>query len=218
MIFQKRRCFVFATLDLVRSDWRRYTLDLDNDPNNNSIDADFNVGVIGLQENEGNYISPPGVELEQLNNNNNIIRQNEQALTVEVCNLVPQDSRGVYKNINVDMRQYKKLRMFMHAEDGQSGNLESGDLVGFIRMGNDFTQNYYQIELPLEVESGSSAENVWPNEINLELSTLQQIKAEGISNGSLANLDPTFYDITPSGSCRSRRIYPTYLRSTTCSY
>ena len=142
--FSEATILRFATLDLVRSDWRRYTLDLDNDTTNNSPNAEFNVGVIGLQENEGNYVLPPGVELEQLNNNNNIINQNEQSLQVEVCDLVPRDSRGVYKNINVDMRQYKKLRMFMHAEDGTSGTLASGELVGFIRMGNDLTQNYYQ--------------------------------------------------------------------------
>src|SRR5690606_29678722 len=166
-----------ATLDLVRSDWRRYTLDLDNDTGNNSPNAAFNVGVIGLQENDGNYVLPPGVELEQLNNNNNIIRQNEQSLVVEVCNLIPTDARGVFKNINVDMRQYKKLRMFMHAEPQDNNLLGDGDLVGFIRMGNDFTENFYEIAVPLTVSSGSlSPTDVWPsqNEINLELKVLQE--------------------------------------------
>ncbi|MCB0447999.1 MAG: cell surface protein SprA, partial [Gelidibacter sp.] len=112
--FSKSTVLRFATFDLVRSDWRRYTLDLDDSTINNSPDPTFNVGVIGLQENDGYYDLPPGVELEELNNNNNIIRQNEQSLVVEVCDLVPDDSKGVYKNINVDMRQYKKLKMFMH--------------------------------------------------------------------------------------------------------
>ncbi|WP_425222962.1 cell surface protein SprA [Psychroserpens sp.] len=189
----------FATLDLVRSDWRRYRLTLDeDDPNPDDDNTDFSVGVVGLQENDGNYVLPPGVVLEQLNNNNNIIRQNEQSLQVEVCNLEPEDSRGVFKNITVDMRQYNKLRMFIHAEDGDEGMLSDGELVGFIRMGNDFTQNYYQIEVPLRVSSGvSSAENIWPedNEINIELDVLQQIKALGIADGSLANLTPTYYDL-----------------------
>ncbi len=192
----------FATLDLVRSDWRRYTLDLDNDATNNSANAEFSVGVIGLQENDGNYVLPPGVELEQLNNNNNIVRQNEQSLVVEVCDLESTDSRGVYKNINVDMRQYKKLRMFMHAEAIENNVLSDGDLVGFIRMGNDFTQNFYEIAVPLAATSGSlSPSSVWPeeNEINLELSVLQEIKSIGINNGSLSDIDPTVYDVT-SGS------------------
>ncbi|WCO03708.1 T9SS outer membrane translocon Sov/SprA [Psychroserpens ponticola] len=196
--FQQPRVLRFATLDLVRSDWRRYTLTLDEEPNNDSDNTDLNVGVVGLQENDGNYVLPPGVELEQLNNNNNIIRQNEQSLQVEVCELEPRDSRGVFKNINIDMRQYNKLRMFIHAQEGETGNLVDGDMVGFIRMGNDFTQNYYQIEVPLQVSSGSStAENIWPevNEINIELSVLEQIKSLGITNGTLANEDPTFYDV-----------------------
>ncbi|WP_323789305.1 cell surface protein SprA [Psychroserpens sp.] len=196
--FQQPRVLRFATLDLVRSDWRRYKLTLDDEPDNSGDITDLNVGVVGLQENDGNYVLPPGVELEQLNNNNNIIRQNEQSLQVEVCELEPRDSRGVFKNINVDMRQYNKLRMFIHAEEGETGNLSDGDLVGFIRMGNDFTQNYYQIEVPLQVSSGTpSPENIWPevNEINIELSVLEQIKSLGISNGTLANIEPTFYDI-----------------------
>ncbi|WP_047548188.1 cell surface protein SprA [Psychroserpens sp. Hel_I_66] len=197
--FAERTVMRFATLDLVRSDWRRYTLTLDDEPNNDGdTDTEFTVGVVGLQQNDGNYVLPPGVVLEQLNNNNNIIRQNEQSLQLEVCELEPEDSRGVFKNINVDMRQYNKLRMFIHAEDGETGSLNDGDLVGFIRMGNDFTQNYYQIEVPLTVSSGlSSPETVWPeeNEINIKLDVLEQIKSLGIANGTLANIEPTFYDV-----------------------
>ncbi|YCO56665.1 cell surface protein SprA [Psychroserpens sp. MEBiC05023] len=196
--FTQNTVLRFATLDLVRSDWRRYRLTLDDEPNNDDDNTEFSVGVVGLQENDGNYVLPPGVVLEQLNNNNNIIRQNEQSLQVEVCDLEPEDSRGVFKNINVDMRQYNKLRMFIHAEEGESGMLSDGDLVGFIRMGNDFTQNYYQIEVPLQVSSGmSSPESIWPevNEINIELDVLEQMKSRGIADGTLANVDPTFYDL-----------------------
>nr|WP_223270830.1 cell surface protein SprA [Subsaximicrobium wynnwilliamsii] len=196
--FTQKTTLRFATLDLVRSDWRRYRLALDDDPNNDTDNTALNVGVVGLQDNEGNYVLPPGVVLERLNNNNNIQRQNEQSLQIEVCELEPRDSRGVFKNINIDMRQYNKLRMFIHAEDGETGSLSDGDLVAFIRMGNDFTQNYYQIEVPLRVSSGFvSSESVWPeeNEINLDLSVLEKIKSLGISNGSLADPIPTFYDV-----------------------
>ena len=198
--FTENTVLRFASLDLVRSDWRRYTLDLDNDGGNNSPDAEFNVGIIGVQENDGSYVSPPGVDREQLNNNNNIIRQNEQSLVLEACELVPTDSRGVFKNINVDMRQYKKLRMFLHAEAQEGSSLEPGEMIGFIRMGNDFTQNYYQIEVPLlptDFAEGSIAERVWPqqNEINIPLEFLQIIKARGISEGTLGNLEPTYYNV-----------------------
>ncbi|MCB0444090.1 MAG: cell surface protein SprA, partial [Gelidibacter sp.] len=199
--FSETTVLRFATLDLVRSDWRRYTLDLDNDTGNNSTNATFSVGVIGLQENEGNYVLPPGVELEELNNNNNIIRQNEQSLVLETCDLEPSDSRGVYKNINVDMRQYKKLKMFMHAEPLENQVLNPGDMVGFIRMGNDFTQNFYEIEVPLNVVAGTARDQVWPseNEINIPLKILQDIKAIGINDGTLSNPDPIVYNVTPDG-------------------
>jgi cell surface protein SprA len=197
--FNQNTVLRFATLDLVRSDWRRFKLALDDEANNDNDNTEFNVGTIGIQENDGNYVSPPGVEREQLNNNNTIVRQNEQSLVVNVCELEPEDSRAVFKNINVDMRQYKKLKMFIHAEEGTSPGLMDGDAVGFIRMGNDFTQNYYQIEIPLEVTVGVSTdeETVWPNnnEINIPVETLSKIKSLGISAGTLANENPTFYNV-----------------------
>jgi len=199
--FSEKTVLRFATLDLVRSDWRRYRLSLDEDSNDVTANegTSFSVGVIGLQENDGNYVLPPGVEVEQFNNNNTIVDQNEQSLVVNVCDLEIEDSRAVYKNINVDMRQFKKLRMFIHAEEGDTPGLDDGDAVGFIRMGNDFTQNYYQIEVPLQVSSGNSLDRneVWPdvNEINLPIEVLEKIKSLGISNGSLANEDATFYDV-----------------------
>ncbi len=114
--FSENTVMRFGTLDLVRSDWRRYQQSLDDDPNNDSDGTEFSVGIIGIQENDGSYVSPPGVEREQLNNNNTLVRQNEQSLVVNTCKLEPEDSRAVYKNINVDMRQFKRLRMFIHAE------------------------------------------------------------------------------------------------------
>jgi len=196
--FTESTVFRFGTIDLVRSDWRRYTLALDkNDPSPDDPQTDFTVGIIGTIENEGSYQRPPGVEPEELYNNNTVVEQNEQSLVVNVCNLETNDSKAVYKNINIDMRQYKRLRMFMHAEEVESGSLSNNDLVGFIRMGNDLTENYYQIEVPLQVSTGISRAELWPteNEINLPLEVLAQIKAIGISDGTLSNEDPTFYDV-----------------------
>jgi len=197
--FTENTVMRFGTLDLVRSDWRRYKLSLDEDSNNDSDGTSFNVGNIGIQENDGRYVSPPGVEREQLNNNNTLVRQNEQSLVVNTCKLEPDDSRAVFKNIKVDMRQYKKLRMFIHAEEGTTSGLLDGDAIGFIRMGNDFTQNYYQIEIPLEVSSTGSISPsvVWPegNEIDLSIEILAKIKSLGISNGTLGGVDPVFYDV-----------------------
>tara|TARA_R110002050_G_scaffold57866_1_gene130116 strand:- start:18785 stop:26053 length:7269 start_codon:yes stop_codon:yes gene_type:complete len=197
--FREPTVFRFGTLDLVRSDWRRYTQALDkNDPTPDDPQTDFSVGVIGTLENEGSYDRPPGIEPEELFNNNTVVQQNEQSLVVKVCNLEAEDSKAVYKNISVDMRQFKRMRMFMHAEDDESGTLlESNNLVGFIRMGNDLTENYYQIEIPLEVSTSTTRAGLWPevNEINLPIEILGRIKAQGISDMTLSNEDPTFYDV-----------------------
>ena len=197
--FTEKTVLRFGTLDLVRSDWRRYQLSLD-DESNQATEEDptvFSVGIVGIQENDGGYESPPGVVREQLNNNNTIVRQNEQSLVVDVCDLESKDARGVFKNINVDMRQYKKLKMFVHAENGETDGFEEGSLVAFIRMGNDFTQNYYQIEVPLRKSSGAAPSQVWPeeNEIDIPLEFLKKIKALGISQGTLGNEVPNFYTI-----------------------
>ncbi len=188
-----------GTLELVRSDWRKYKLSLDQEVDNSSDITEFSVGVIGIQENEGRYVSPPGVEREQFNNNNTIVRQNEQSLVLNICDLETEDSRAVFKNINVDMRQFKRLKMFMHAEQKDEISYSDGDIVGFIRLGNDLTENYYQVEIPLQESPTMSLdpEIVWPtsNQIDLPVRALETIKSLSILNGTLSAENPIFYDL-----------------------
>ncbi|MBU2940071.1 cell surface protein SprA [Lacinutrix sp. C3R15] len=197
--FTQPTVFRFGSLDLVRSEWRRYTQTLDEDLGDPELDVntDFSIGVISTLENDGDYESPPGVEAEELYNNNTVITQNEQSLVVNVCNLESHDARAVYKNISVDMRQYKHLKMFMHAEEGEDrSDLDDGDLVGFIRMGNDLSQNYYQIEIPLSVSTGTTSSELWPetNELDVDLEVIQEIKAKAIADNFSAT-EATFYDV-----------------------
>lgn len=167
----------FGSLDLVRGDWRRYENSLDSNPAKPEDETThLDVLAVNLQENNDrcpiNYVVPPGVEQEQLYNNNTIINQNEQSLSLRVSGtgLQPQDSRAVFKNVSVDMRQFKKLKMFLHAESlpGEVP-LQDNQMSAFIRFGNDFTENFYQIEIPLKVTSqpancsGLSADEVWPS-------------------------------------------------------
>lgn len=199
-----------GSLDLVRGEWRRfvYTLDaLDADVSND--DTGFDVVAVNVQENANRspipYVAPPGVDREQLYNNNTVINQNEQSLSLRVYKKDPanvglggleeNDARAVFKNVNVDMRQYKKLRMFLHAEplkaDLATGtDLKDDELVAFIRLGNDFTDNFYQIEMPLRVSSLSArtAEDIWlaDNEIELPLALLSKIKSLNLAaDGSI---------------------------------
>lgn len=205
----------FGALDLVRGEWRRYTNTLD--PNetqeqNENDNTGFDVVAINIQEN-GNrspipYVTPPGVTREQLYNNNTIINQNEQALSLRVYKkeagspglggLEPGDARAVFKNVSVDMRQFKKLRMFLHAEalqpPAETQPLMADQMVAFIRFGNDFTQNFYQVEIPLKPTafSARSAEEIWPleNEIDLRLELLTQLKVLALQNNLPVPADP----------------------------
>ena len=195
----------FGALDLVRGEWRRYTntLDpLDADPNDD--DTGFDIVSLNIQENTDRnpipYVTPPGVTREQLYNNNSVINQNEQSLSLRVYDgnladgnyndgLEPNDSRAVFKNVSVDMRQFKKLRMFLHAEalpTPEVDPLQDDEMIAFIRFGNDFTENFYQVDMPLKVSSQSARtpEEVWrsENEIELPLSLLTTLKSKKIAN------------------------------------
>lgn len=208
--FEEEVTIRFGALDLVRGEWRRYTSTLDpNDTNVDDDNTELDVTAVNIQENNEkcpvNYITPPGVQREQLYNNNTLINQNEQSLSLRVSGdgLEPLDSRAVFKNVSVDMRQFNKLKMFLHAESLPSEiATEDDELVGFIRFGNDFTQNFYQVEIPLKVTKTTSgicsytAEQVWPqaNEIDLALSLLTSLKieAKGIDPNTLP-LDGIYY-------------------------
>lgn len=189
----------FGSLELVRGEWRRYTSSLDaNIPLNG--DVGFDVVAVNIQENANRepipYVSPPDVTREQLYNNNTVINQNEQALSLRVYDkngghasgLQFNDGRAVFKNVNVDMRQFKKLRMFLHAEalPEDTQPLTNDQMVAFIRFGNDFTENFYQVEIPLKVTSQNArtAEAIWPseNEIELPLELLTALKSRVIAN------------------------------------
>ena len=185
--FDQNMVLRFGTLDLVRGDYRRFQLALDENATDPTVgNTLFENLTVSIEENENRqpipYVLPPGIQREQLNNNNNIIRQNEQSLSLRTCGLDPEDGRSVYKNFNVDMRQYKNLEMFIHNESfvNETG-LSDGDMVAFIRLGNDLTQNYYEVQIELNPTSfgATSAEDIWPieNRLNLPLELLQQVKA-----------------------------------------
>ncbi|MGL2965712.1 cell surface protein SprA [Flavobacterium sp. XGLA_31] len=192
----------FGALDLVRGEWRRYensfqTVAQDPDGNTEDTSTNFDVLSVNIQENSQRspipYVTPPGVVREQQAvGSGQIINLNEQSLSLRVSGdgLEAGDSRAVFKNVSVDMRQYNKLKMFLHAESLPSTSpgttiLQDGQMVAFIRFGNDFTNNFYQVEIPLKVtqEGEKKAEFIWPeeNEINLAMSLLTDMKVRSFS-------------------------------------
>ena len=207
--FENPTTLRFGTLDLVKTDWKRFTLPL-NKNNNIYPETNFEIGTVNIHENENrlpvNYVLPPGIEREEVFSNNSIIRQNEQSLTLKVKDLQPADSRAVYKNIDLDLRQYKRMKMYIHAESLNDRPKLPGDgveekfderLVAFLRLGSDINDNYYQIEVPLKptsfnsnFDSRLSPEQVWKpesNSIEFDLEKFLKIKLEVISQKIQSN-------------------------------
>jgi cell surface protein SprA len=178
----------FGELDLVRGDWRRYTKTLDEnispaeDLDNNTDLKNFEVGVVSIEQNEGSYETPPGIERERLQGSTTVQQQNEQAVTLKINNLPANKTRAIYKNISIDLRRYKNLKMFMHLQENEGAtNIEDDDFSAIIRLGTDLDDNYYQIELPLKVsENNTTALDIWPEENNLDafLETFGKVKLE----------------------------------------
>lgn len=173
----------FARLELVRSQWRRYRQSLlqpgEYIPSDNIGDTYFNVSAVNIEENSDRqpipYVLAPGIEREQLLGAQNYVAlQNEQSISLEVCDLQDGDARAVYRNIDLDLRLFRRMRMFIHAESllGEVP-VNDGEVTAFIRLGSDFKDNYYEYEIPLTItEPGiTDPQLIWPeaNEMNFPL-------------------------------------------------
>jgi cell surface protein SprA len=194
--FEKPVTLRFGRLELLRGDWRKYAksqfaqgeyVTNDVEPS----ETQFNIGAVNLEENgkrEGvNYVLPPGIQRQTLNNTNTVIQLNEQSLSLSTCNLQDGDERAAFKSTEFDIRMYKKLKMYLHAQNTLNNDATpDGTLNAFIRLGTDFDQNYYEYELPLKFTTpnalGTPGINdpalIWPaeNEIELEFEQLQNAK------------------------------------------
>ena len=185
----------FATFELIRGEWRRYNFSLIESGEYIPVDdADatiFDVSAVNIEEN-GNripirYVLPPGIEQELDNTTTTQRQQNEQSLVLKVCDLKDGDSRATYKTSDLDLRTYKRIKMFVHAE-GETDELNNGDLSCFLRLGTDFTNNFYEYEIPLmpTPHGATSTNQIWPsqNEIDIAFEIFQQAKQDRNFNNS----------------------------------
>ena len=115
----------FAKLELVRGEWRKYDYVIKESDealveDNDLSAASFNVATISIEENGNrqpiNYVLPPGIKREQDVSNTQLREMNEQSIVLKVDSLNDGYSKAAYKNINMDMREYKKIQMEVHAE------------------------------------------------------------------------------------------------------
>ena len=180
----------FATMQLVRGEWRAFNTE--NNPVNVIADPSIvnppldnsaiDVETVNIEEN-GNrvpipYVVPPGINRQT--NYNNLqanTKLNEQSLSLSVTNLRDGYSRSAFRLFSNDLRKYKQMQMFIHAE---GTTLRNNDISAFIRLGADYVNNYYEYELPLQItQPGTSDPNaIWPavNELDLQLSLLTNAK------------------------------------------
>ena len=196
--FQQPVVLRMAQFRLVGSQWRTFQESLFEkgfseipEPDNSNL----TVGVVNIEENgqgsenQSPYVLPPGINRDR-DNTSTVERQlNEQALRLCVDNLQSRDSRAVFKNVNQDLVQYGRLKMFLHAD---SQDAQDGELSAFLRMGTDYTDNYYEIEVPLTITPTGTRDprQIWPleNEIDIALDEIVGVKAERDNNQQPQNL------------------------------
>ena len=197
--FQDSVILRFGRFELGRNTWRRYQYSLKNPgelvPVLDNNATTFNLTSVSLEENSSRspvpYVSPPGIQrVQQQVANGQSVLNNEQSISLFVCGLDDGDSRGAFKSLGMDMRQFKKLRMFIHAEgvDGESP-AKDGDVRGFIRLGSDFVANYYEYQIPLKLTPAGTADpyKVWPESNNLDIDLAELIAVKEKRNASGAN-------------------------------
>lgn len=192
--FSKETHLRFATLELVRGDWRTYNYALQNNTVNSSDQGKLAVSVVNIEENAGqkpvNYVLPPGVSRVIDPGQSQITQLNEQALALKLTDLQPDGARAIYKNSGLDMRNYKRFQMFVHGEAliDNTTQLVDRDLRVFLRLGTDVKSNYYEYEIPLiltppdEYNSNSPQDRqaVWPeaNMFDFPFEILTDLKLE----------------------------------------
>jgi len=186
----------FGALSLVRNTWRKFQYKIDTTGNYSpATENDFNVGAVNIEENDKRtplpYRTPRDIERVQTLSNNGVnLLQNEQSLTMQFCNLAKNDGKAVFQTYaNRDLRQFKKLEMYIHAERNETTTLNNNDLTAVIRIGSDFVSNYYEVRIPLKLtplnlglnpNSDQYNDTLWikSNNLDLDLADLTNLKTK----------------------------------------
>lgn len=184
----------FARLELVRSEWRKYNLTFFEGGERITIpekdDGTFEISSVSIEENAGkepvNYVLPPGFNRVIDPANPQLRQLNEQSMVLRVRQLADGDARATYKNVTLDMRQYKRLKMEVHAEALIGEPLLDDEVTVFVRLGSDYRSNFYEYEIPVKLtpygrynnDVEEQREIVWPvdNKIDIDLSKLLDAK------------------------------------------
>ena len=210
--FQKPITLRFATMQFVRGDWRPYQQPIASKNNTApTVSGEFTTSAVSIEEHGDrkpvNYVLPPGITRILDPSQPQLRQDNEQALALNVNNLGSKESRAVYKKSNLDIRQYERIQLYIHAEAPEldPSQLANNDLSLFVRLGSDYKSNYYEYEVPLTItphgsydgNSSAAAAIVWPEEnmidiplakltsIKVRRNTLRNSNAEGVTNATI---------------------------------
>lgn len=155
-------------------------------------DPNFKVSTVNIEENgtgtttTSPYQIPPGTIRDFDQTTTTGRQQNEQSLKLCVDELADGEARAVFKSISTPpLLNYGKLKMFMHAETVDPATRD-GEVTGFVRLGTDQFQNYYEIEVPLTFSNIQSADpdEIWrsENEFDIDLQSIVQVKINRNAN------------------------------------
>lgn len=209
--FDQTSTLRFGTMDLVRSDWRKYdskiastVVSAPEEGIGTVADPNFEVGSVNIEENALNqppYVLPPGIDRQVLSGNAGAQRQNEASLYMKVTDL-KSEARGVFKNTTLDMRRYKKLKLFVHAHDPLNRVIGMDEKTKFfIRFGSDATDNYYEYESSLKMTptTATAPMEIWPleNEVDFDVQNFVDAKIRRDKSGvAITNrtMDPAYQE------------------------
>ncbi len=187
-----------ANFRMIGSQWRVFQESLFEkgffeipEPDNSNVTVD----VVSIEENsqgsetDSPYVLPPGIERDRDNTSTVERRLNEQSLRVCVEDLGARDARAVFRNISQDIVQFERIKMFLHAD---SEDAIDGEITAFLRLGTDYTDNYYEIEVPLTISPKGTRDPraIWPleNEIDIAIQEIVGVKVERDNNQVPQNL------------------------------
>ncbi|MCQ2110026.1 MAG: cell surface protein SprA [Bacteroidaceae bacterium] len=182
-----------GTFELMTSQWRIYEQAIASASNKTPrISGTISAASVNIEENGDrepvNYVVPPGVTRILDPSQTQLVQDNEQAMSIKVEKLDAGESRAIYKKSALDLRKYQRIQMFTHAEsliDDATG-IANGEMSVFVRLGSDYTSNYYEYEIPLSVtpagfynkDNESSRREVWPadNMLDISFDILTEVK------------------------------------------
>ena len=184
-----------ATMELIRGTWRSYDQPIYSAINKApKMSGNMVVASVNIEENGDrkpvNYTMPPGISRVLDPSQPQLRQDNEQAMSLQITGLEPNEARAVYNKTSLDLRKYEHVQMYIHAENlvEATSGVEDGEMSVFVRLGSDYKSNYYEYEIPLTItpegyydgNTTSGCKAVWPEEnmLDIDFSKLTALKLQ----------------------------------------